>query len=732
MDRDALSRRLMALFLTELEDHERTLEHDLLALERAGEPAERLPRIESAFRAAHSLKGAARTVQASAIESVCHRLEQSLSELRGSGAPLDAERARRLFSDLDAMKQAAERLRVAAEAADAEGKSPAEPAVRPEAPQGALASPPRAGPAPPSGESPARTAPLVRSSSPTAQAAVVATPSTALRVSAHKLDALLATSSELSAVSARAQTRLSQLSSLREQAARLVRDTRTNRQGSTPSALSAAYLTLARTLEQLDGSLRADVSAISGAARQLDDEVRRLRMVPIREACEGLARTVRDLSAELEKSAELVVEGDQVELDRELVQRVRDPLLHLVRNTVTHGIEPRSERLARGKPATGLVRLEAVLHGSSVEIAVEDDGRGLDLDAIRARAEALGLPPVSLDEELAAYVFVAGLSTASELTTLAGRGVGLDAVKRSIEALHGTVSVQTRRGQGARFTLTLPLTLSKLRCLFLRVAGRPYAIPTAHVVQALRFRPEQLVRIGGHDLVRAGSELVPLVSLSGLLGLPERTPPRSAEGQALVVASIGRSVALVTETLAGERETIVQKLPSRIAGARYVSGATLLGQREVALLLHGSELARSAVTNLAAAPRAHFARPEVEKKRVLVVDDSLTTRALIKSLIEEAGYEVSSAGDGVEALRLLAQEDFDLVVSDVQMPNMDGFTLTERMRSTPGLARIPVVLVTALEGESDRLRGLQAGANAYLGKSAFDHHTLLEVLGGLL
>jgi two-component system chemotaxis sensor kinase CheA len=276
----------------------------------------------------------------------------------------------------------------------------------------------------------------------------------------------------------------------------------------------------------------------------------------------------------------------------------------------------------------------------------------------------------------------------------------------------------------------LPLTLSKLRCLLFEVAGRRYALPTTHVVRVLRFSKDQLIRVGAQQLVRSGSELVPVVSLSGLLGAPGRELDEHA--RALVVASLGRSVALTVDGLTDERENIVHKLPPRLAEAPYVSGATLLPGGQVALILHGTELAEAALMQLPRSAAPIFTSDSQLKPRLLVVDDSITTRALIKSILEEAGYEVSAARDGAEAFRMLSEQPFQLVVSDVQMPRMDGFALTEAIRRAAPLARIPVVLVTALETEQDKLRGLEAGANAYLGKSAFDQRVLLDVVGGLL
>jgi two-component system, chemotaxis family, sensor kinase CheA len=739
MDRDALAARLMTLFLSELEEHEQTLERDLLALEREPDEQARLQLIESVFRAAHSLKGAARAVRAAAIETLCHRLEQSLSELRGEAGPLEIGRVQALLTQVDAVKAAGARLRL--ETSAAQQRAGSQPIARTD--ERPITHADEQPLAPPSSSTSTASTPAPEPNAPTRAQPVhearantlgIAMDQRAARVSTQKLDALLASSSDLVVASARVESRFQQLSGLRGELQRIARATRNSASSEhdTRAELADAVLGLERTLEGVHAALRLDLNRVSGATRRVDDEVRRLRMVPFRDACESLERSVRDLSHTLDKDVRLVIEGEQVEIDRELVQRVRDPLQHLIRNAVSHGIEPPAVRVALGKSRQGLVQVEAAVRGGVIELSVTDDGRGLDLAAIRERARSLGLPDVSDQEELAAYVFTAGLSTAATVDEISGRGVGLDAVKRSVELLHGTVTVRSSEGRSTRFTLSLPLSLSKLRCMIARVAGKHYAIPTSHAVRALRFRADQLLRIGGNELVRAESELVPVASLAGLLDLPDLQRAPGEQAPCVVVSSVGRSVALVAHELLEERECIVHKLPVRVAGARYVSGATLLAEGQVALVLNGSELGRAAVAQLARPSSTVFAAPRPSRRRILVVDDSITTRALIKSIIEGGGYDVAAARDGSEALRLLHERPFDLVVSDVQMPNLDGFGLTEQIRSCPKLSRIPVILVTSMEAETDRIRGLEAGANAYLGKSAFDHLVLLELIGGLL
>lgn len=720
MDRDALSQRLMKLFLAELEEHEQTLERDTLALERAA-PEAHPELVERMFRAAHSLKGAARAVHAQSIEAVCHRMEHRLSELRRSQQPVPPALVQDLLAQLDKIREAAAQLRKHASTTQA---------AAPTASSAPLASAPAQVPPPalpPVPSSPAQPRGPEPSSLHKPQPPMTSEPASEpfARVDVAKLDSLSAHSRELLIASSRLDTHARDAAALHERAQQLVYDLRNG------ADAVGAVAELARSLEQLQGGLRHDAGRVTNATRRVDDQVRRLRMVPLREACSGLERVVRDLARDLDKQARLVLPPLELEIDRDIVQRLRDPLLHLVRNAVSHGVESPAARRAAGKPPEATLRIDGTLRGALIDLHVTDDGGGLDLEAIRARARALGLPEAADEDELATYVFAPGLSTAAALSEISGRGVGLDAVKRTIEALHGSVSVRTQRARGTRFTLSLPLTLSKLRCLLLMVRDRPYALPTSHAVRVLRFRADQLLKVGTRELVRSESELVPTLSLGALLGFPVRPAPRKEYAQALVVASGGRSVALSVEELVDERELVIHKLPARVARAHYVSGATLLSGGRVAPVLHGSELAEAALSNVPRGASSIF-KGEQRQKRLLVADDSLTTRALIKSILEDAGYLVEAARDGGEALRMLSEQPYDLVVSDVQMPNMDGFELTAAMRRAPALAQVPVVLVTALESDRDRVRGLEAGANAYLGKSAFDHRVLLEVVGGLL
>lgn len=683
MNREQLNQRLFGVFLSELDEHRRALDRDLLKLETVSQPAERKELLENLFRSAHSLKGAARSVQVPTIERICHRLEQHFQDLRGRSAVLSKELVQKLFAEVDALSAEEARL------------------------SGAEAVAPRA-----AGES----------EPPPKGAREQGGTDRALRVTTEKVDGLLSRTSELSTLASVLDARCADFERLRELLAGLREAV-----GVQHPALNA----LSRALEHTEENVRSCASDVWRASERLDDEAQRLRMVPFVEACEGLDRALRDLALSLGKSVELAIENGHVEIDRAVAQRLRDPLLHLLRNAVTHGVEPPEERRRLGKPPAAKVRIAAEMQGKMVEVVVADDGRGFDAARIRERAASMGLDVDAPERELYRYALLPGFSTAGGVTEIAGRGVGLDAVKRSIEAVHGHVDIASTPGQGARFSLRLPLTLSKLRCVFATAGGRSYALPATHVVRVARFDVADVISAEGRELLKTPEGLVPLASLSALLGLNGKQQPLGSTRCALVLRGEERSVALLVEELGAEREITVRALPARLRGSRHVSSAALLELGRIALVLQPQELCRRA-REAPIARAALLAAEQAARPRVLVAEDSPTTRAVLKSVLEEAHYEVTTAQDGEEAFAMLERAPFDIVVSDVQMPHKDGFALTESLRRHERLARIPVILMTSLESEADRLRGLRAGASAYLTKGAFDHRSLLETMATLL
>ncbi len=756
MDKLRLRERLVGIFVEELEDHVRALNRDLLALEQQPEQ-EHGELIKRLFRTAHSIKGAARSAGVEPVESACHRLEATLGALRDGMRPLTPELLELLLSAADALQDAAGRLRAQQ---DLRGS-----ALQQVLPQLDPALQARAETAPPP---PKAVLSMPASRAPDEDGS--------LRVAAAKLDALAALGSELLLTRRRLSARQEDMAQLREMARRLVVEWRrlekplrtlsAPRKGGDASlplplplpaaaALAAApapavlprraLVALGRTkenvrrleqsLERLARDLRADQHALDLAASALEQEVRRLRMLPFAEACEELDRAARDLAKAAGKDVELVIEGAEVELDRAILERLKDPLLHLVRNAIDHGIEPPAQRAAAGKPGRGRVSVAASLRGDGVEVVVADDGAGLDLQAIHARAAKGQSAPPSDPRELQRLIFQQGFSTAAVVTELSGRGVGLDVVRHRAESLHGSVEVSSEPGRGTRFALLLPLTLTTLRAVIVVAAGELFALPTTSVRRLLRIGAAELGSIDGREVALTGGTPLPIASLAATLGLRAQEPARScAKLPLVVVAAAEQELAFAVDALLTEQEVVVKSLGKRLRRLRHVAGATVLQDGRLALILTAGELvqtARRRATRMGFADALQPAAASV-RKRLLVADDSVTTRSLEKSILEAAGYEVVAAADGLDAWQLLQDQGADLVVADVEMPRMDGFSLTEAIRDSKRFRDLPVVLVTALQSERDRARGLEAGADAYLAKSAFDQQQLLATIAQLL
>jgi two-component system chemotaxis sensor kinase CheA len=441
---------------------------------------------------------------------------------------------------------------------------------------------------------------------------------------------------------------------------------------------------------------------------------------------------VRDLALAAGKEIAFKLEGQEVELDRAVAERLKDPLMHLVRNAVDHGIEPPRDRVAAGKPAGAVITVSAALKGAQVEIAIADDGRGLDRPRIREAARARGIAESADDRDLLALVFHPGFSTARTLTAVSGRGVGLDVVKSQVIALHGTVGLESVAGRGTTFTLTVPLTVTLIRALLVECAGRTFAVATTQVMALRRLIPREVRNVSGREMLAAPQGLLPLVSMAEALGLPAPRRDRGQGGFVVLVEAGTSRLAFVVDGLLAEQDLVVTGLGRRLRRVPNVAGCALLEDGGIALILSAAELAESALAAPAGQLHVSVAGPETVRRRILVADDSVTTRTLEKAILEEAGYEVRVAADGHQAWRILQKEPIDLVVADVEMPGMDGCTLTETLRHSTVLPRIPVILVTSLSSDKDRARGLEAGADAYIVKSGFDRTTLLAAIGQLL
>jgi two-component system chemotaxis sensor kinase CheA len=709
--------RLLQLFLDEIEERVDVFDRDLLAFEASASQSERADLVTSLLRGAHSLKGAAASVRAGEIESVCHSLEDLLTAVRDGRVDLDAERINLLFAASDALRENGRCVRAG------ESGSQAFVALVPRidaAAHGTLVvAPLRDAPAAVSMAAPAGRSPQARDGT--------------VRVAAEKLDRLLEQSGELLVAWHRTQGIQAEVATIGEAVRALKSEWNvTGRERRSRVRIPERLRDLDRSFERLSQTIAADGAMLERAARRVDSEVRRIRMLPFALAVEGLERIVRDVAQTSGKNARLTIRGGEIELDRSILDGLRDPLVHLVRNAIDHGIESPERRATIGKSAQGEIVVTAALQGGGVEVTVADDGAGLDLPAIRKRAHERGFSIE--DHDIAEAVFLPGVSTAREITGLSGRGVGLDAVRSALDALRGSVSVSSEPRGGTSFVLTLPLTLTTLPAILFDVAGQAFALDAAAVTRVARIDPANVAQVEGRPVIVGEDESLPLVHVRAVFGLVESESAARVPFPVLIVKRGNRRVAVRVDALLDQREVVVHALGARLASAKAVSGATILPDGSVALIARTAFLLERSL-HLAQTLRAPVLAPEstlTQTKRILLVDDSITTRTLERSILEAAGYEVVGAADGEDAWRLLSETDFDLVLSDVDMPRMDGFSLVQAIRASSRMRDVPVILVTGRDTEADRRRGVEAGADAYVTKGEFDQRALLETIGDLL
>jgi two-component system chemotaxis sensor kinase CheA len=465
-------------------------------------------------------------------------------------------------------------------------------------------------------------------------------------------------------------------------------------------------------------------------------------MLPLSTLWSPLRLQARDMARTAGKQVALDLDDGGAEADRQVLDSLRDVLLHLLRNAIDHGIEQPEKRVAHGKPALGRIMLQAEVIGDRLTLTLTDDGAGLDINTIRDRAVATGVISTADSQrfsaaELTDLIFVPGFSTRTTVSTLSGRGVGLDIVRAQIERMHGRVSVQSAPGAGCTFILSVPLSLTSAQGLLLEADGALYAVPLDAVQRIIAVTPADVHIIEGRSALRVGERPIPLAHLDDVLcGSSTATAKPRKGGPALLIGTGERQVACLVDAVLGEQELVVQRLPSPLQQVRGFGGATILANGRVAPILDVVDVLRGVIGTRSVVGETTGPATPQGRQRILIVDDSITTRTLEKNILLSAGYEVHLASDGAEALSLLAHlfdnGGCDLLLSDVDMPQLNGFELTARVRADQRLQHLPIVLVTSLDTPADRERGIAAGADAYLVKRGFDQHALLDTIAGLL
>jgi len=498
-----------------------------------------------------------------------------------------------------------------------------------------------------------------------------------------------------------------------------------------------SHVFLAARLEEMDSIDRR----ATDLANRLYDETLESRMRPFEDGVRHFSRSVRDLGRSLGKQVRLEIIGGSTSIDRDILEQLEAPLGHLLRNAVDHGIEMPDERIAAGKPAEAVIRVEAWHKAGLLQIVVADDGRGIDLEAIRAAVLARKLTTAETatnlsEAELLEFLFLPGFSMKADVSHISGRGVGLDAVQAMAKQVRGLASVASQLGSGTQFQLQLPLTLSVMRTLLVEVEGEPYAFPLAGIVRTLALSRESIEILEGRPHFRFDNRQLGLLTTHEILGRGEASL-QEGDLPVVVVGDRGEMYGLIVDRFLGERELVVRPLDPRLAKVKDISAAALMDDGSPVLIIDVADMVRSA-EKLAAAgglrtlERRGAATDTRRRKRVLVVDDSLTVRELERKLLNYHGYEVDVAVDGMDGWNAVRSDTFDLVVTDIDMPRMDGIELVTLIKKDVRLRSLPVMIVSYKDREEDRVRGLDAGADYYLTKGSFHDETLLNAVRDLI
>jgi two-component system sensor histidine kinase and response regulator WspE len=470
---------------------------------------------------------------------------------------------------------------------------------------------------------------------------------------------------------------------------------------------------------------------------QVVEEVQRIRMLPLSVLFEPYPRVVRDMARELGKEVDLVVDGEDTRADRAVVEALREPLLHLIRNALDHGLESRVDRVAAGKRPKGCLTLRAAREGNRIVLRVEDDGVGLDTSMLRKVAVRGGF----LDEMTAGalteaqardLIFLSGFSSREVATHISGRGVGLDAVRSAVQLLGGDVGVESAPGWGTIFEIRVPVSLTVAPLLFVKAGDETLALSATHVTRAVKLDLSAMTELAGRPALNVDGRVLPFGHLSSLLGLAPEHPPVDGE-LVLVVRSQGATAAIAVERVLEERVQAILPLRGLLGRFGHLSGATTLADGRLAMVLAAAYLTAGAYGSVSARlPRAAQRAQEAQRRRIMVVDDSPLTRELIAALLEAVGYDTVSVADGAEAIHVLSNTQVDLVVTDLEMPGLDGLELTRQIKGHDTLNRLPVIILTTRGGEEDRKKGLAVGADGYITKGDLVRQDLVDVVKRLL
>jgi len=754
--------KFMARFVDEARDHVNKLNEGLVQLESYPEDAEN---VNAVFRSAHTIKGSSRMMKLNAITEVAHKLEDALGALREQKISHSRNLADVLFKGIDCIAGMIEKV---ATGQQLEGDTSALCDELAKAAEGQFISVGDAAPGvsvtgapvqslpPPVREleeqevaseesaSPAQD-PLCEVHSPADQPLSVvqekkAGPSESIRVNADKLDELIRLMGEIVSHQNRLKQRLFDIREAEKAAkhnanlfSHLGRDD--SSEGSQGVEIVQSAQALQARLKQLSASMRDDANMQELLTSELQEKALMLRMVPLSTVFDSLPRMVRDVSRAQGKDIEFIIEGGDIGLDKKMIEKIGDPLVHMLRNAVDHGIESPEERRQAGKPAKGTIKLSASYDAGSVLMELSDDGGGIPLTRIREKALKRNMFSEAelnslTDGEIIDLIFLPGFSTSAIITDISGRGVGMDVVKKNIvEGLKGAIKIESKTGKGTRFIIRLPMTLAVMRVLLIESAGATFAITAHYVTEIIRVPEREIINVLNKKAIRLREELIPVAHLATVLKLSGNSGTRSSNLLMLIVRLGSEKLGLIVDTLLDEEDMVIKSLPAHMKNIHLVSGVTISGRNEVINILHVPGIIKKA-GEMKEARLPEKVRSQTAQ--ILVVDDSINTREIEKSILEAYGYAVDLAEDGLEAVEKTKEKQYDLVITDVEMPRLDGFSLAEQLRKNAVYSDTPIIIMTSREKDEDKKRGIMVGANAYIVKGSFDQTNLLETVQNLI
>jgi two-component system chemotaxis sensor kinase CheA len=787
---DAFFLELLSMFKIEAEEHLKAISSGLIEVEKIEDVAKQASIIETVFREAHSLKGAARAVNLINVETICQSLESVLSALKNRSLTFSANLFDILLKAVDTLNDVIE----SPESTDISGIMQKLTQIEEQITKEKVIS--EQSKAKKKGRESKSTDTKISKVSKTKvksnnkkdnkrvesepeiedtnqQTTSVETGKTVIsdtvRISTSKLDSLLLQAEEMLSSKLSSEQQASNIRDIinylddwkkewnrRDSDIRIIRKAveRSRKNGEQ----SQADMTLAKLVDFLGWNYdytkaledrlisvtrfsSENSRSLGGMVDNLLEDMKKILMLPFSILLKILPKIVRDLSRDQRKDVELIVKGSTIEIDRRILEELKDPFIHLLRNCIDHAIEKPEERLKQKKPSRGTVSIViSQIEGNKVEIILSDNGRGIDINKVRAVAVKRGIISEEEANVLNEYqtlmlIFQSEVSTSPIITDLSGRGLGLPIVREKVEKLGGTISLETKLGIGTKFRIVLPVTLATFRGTMVQVSDQLFVVPTVNVERVVRVKRDDIKTVENRETVSLNGRTLSFIKLADVLEIQQNRlgDNESQFIQALILGSGEKQIVFGVDRIKDEQEVLVKGLGRQLVRIRNIGGATILGTGKVVSILNVSDLMKSAVKAAKTPIRKLITEEEkVGKQSILVAEDSITSRTLLKNILESAGYQVKTTVDGIDALTALRSENFDLIVSDIEMPRMNGFDLVTKIRDDKRTSDLPVILVTALESREDRERGIDVGANAYIVKRSFDQSNLLDVIKKLI